>query len=118
MKTVPYRCPHDGGTCHHGCETDSDCFREDGGMALTEPYEGYPLPGHEIPENPLTLERLRRLQHWLKMEGTYHEHEDAVWIHETVRALFDEFTADLCVTCGSGEGEECTCVDPLPPGSA
>ena len=113
------RCPHDGGTCHHGCETDSDCFREAGGMALTEPYDGYPLPGHEIPENPLTLERLRLLNDWLKFKGDTRVfgYDDREWIHETVRALFDEYTNDLCVTCGSGEGEECTCANPPPIGA-
>jgi hypothetical protein len=40
------RCPHDGGTCHHKCGTN-ECFREDGDMFLTKPWEGYPLPGHE-----------------------------------------------------------------------
>jgi hypothetical protein len=50
------RCPHDGGRCHHLCEdrdkgsgyfTFRTCFRELGGMALTKPHDGYPLPGHE-----------------------------------------------------------------------
>jgi hypothetical protein len=42
------RCPHDGGACHHSCVSDEDCFREQGLMSLTEPYPGYPLPGHNI----------------------------------------------------------------------
>lgn len=45
--TKDARCPHDGGTCHHVCGTKS-CFREAGGMRLTTPYDGYPLPGHEF----------------------------------------------------------------------
>ena len=111
------RCPHDGGTCHHNCPNPLQCFREAGGMALTEPHEGYPIPGHEIPENPLTLKRLRRLYRWLEEGGNFFRYEDKTWIHETVRALFDEYTNDLCVTCGSGEGEECTCANPPPIGA-
>lgn len=104
-------CPHDGATCHHGC--DAECFRESGGMALTVPCEGYPLPGHEMPEPPLSTDRLRRLKRWLDSEGAGGKHADRVWIHATVRALFEEFTNGLCLTCG---GEACHCPDPFPPG--
>lgn len=41
------RCPHDGGTCHHAHLCEDRCFREGGGMRLTTPWAGYPLPGHE-----------------------------------------------------------------------
>jgi hypothetical protein len=41
------RCPHDGGVCHHHC-AEGECYREAAGMALSTPYEGYPLPGHAI----------------------------------------------------------------------
>lgn len=45
--TIDWRqCPHDGGRCHHACY-DDPCIRYTGGMALTEPHEGYPLPGYE-----------------------------------------------------------------------
>jgi 8-oxo-dGTP diphosphatase len=37
------RCPHDGGACHHDCEP-GECYREAGGMSLSSPHEGYPLP--------------------------------------------------------------------------
>ncbi len=43
------RCPHDGGRCHHNCNRfpgTEECYREEGGMSLTEPWEGYPLRGH------------------------------------------------------------------------
>lgn len=42
------RCPHDGGFCHHDC-AEGECFREAGGMSLSTPYPGYPLPGHGQP---------------------------------------------------------------------
>jgi hypothetical protein len=112
------RCPHDGGYCHHECPNPLECFRESGGMALTVPAEGYPLPGHKMPDPPLSLENLRRIHAWLEAEGDARifSYEDREWIHRIVRALFDEFTDHLCVTCGSGEGEECTCADPAPIG--
>lgn len=37
------RCPHDGGYCHHTC--DSVCFRATGGGSLSKPYPGFPLKG-------------------------------------------------------------------------
>jgi 8-oxo-dGTP diphosphatase len=36
------RCPHDGGKCHHECKP-GECYREEGGMSLTTPHDGYPL---------------------------------------------------------------------------
>lgn len=43
-----YRCPHDGGTCHHNCADEVKiCVREEQSMSLTTPHEGYPLPGHK-----------------------------------------------------------------------
>lgn len=59
------RCPHDGGACHHRCNSvgftpdtpeyadrvggrrvnGPTCFRKKNGMALTEPWDGFPVPG-------------------------------------------------------------------------
>jgi len=45
LEGFPRRCPHDGGYCHHDCDV-GECFREAGGMSLSTPHPGYPLPGH------------------------------------------------------------------------
>lgn len=63
------RCPHDGGTCHHSCAPD-ECFREERGMALTTPHEGYPLTRVSPDE-----EGLRLLKEHGLIEG-YEVHED------------------------------------------
>lgn len=34
------RCPHDGGYCHHNCETE--CRRKKYGFALSSPWKGFP----------------------------------------------------------------------------
>jgi hypothetical protein len=34
------KCPHDGGTCYHGCEPPY-CFREDRGLMLSKPDRFY-----------------------------------------------------------------------------
>lgn len=53
------RCPHDGGRCHHSCPDEDPCYREEGGMRLTLPWDGYPKDGHKLP--PLTeQERIER----------------------------------------------------------
>jgi hypothetical protein len=36
-------CPHDGGRCHHKCE--SECTRKQAGWSLTTPWEGFPVDG-------------------------------------------------------------------------
>lgn len=36
------RCPHDGGACHHNCKP-GECYREEQGMSLSTPWDGYPI---------------------------------------------------------------------------
>lgn len=38
------RCNHDGGTCHHQCDT-GQCFRLDTHCALSKPWDGFPKNG-------------------------------------------------------------------------
>ena len=107
------RCPHDGGACHHECPNPLRCFRESGGMALTIPHEGYPLPGHEIPECDLSLDNLRLVDKWTKANGNGYSIRDRSWIHRIVKALLEEVLADRCLTCGS---DDCYCPNPHAPG--
>jgi hypothetical protein len=35
------RCAHDGGFCHHNCETQ--CYRRKVGATLSTPHQGFPV---------------------------------------------------------------------------
>lgn len=46
--SVKFRCPHDGGTCHHACANrigPTDCDRKRHNMSLTSPWPGFPVDG-------------------------------------------------------------------------
>lgn len=50
MTEAEYRCPHDGGFCHHGCARrlgPTDCDRKRHGMSLTTPWKGFPVAGNQ-----------------------------------------------------------------------
>jgi len=73
-------------------------------MALTRPCEGYPLPGHEIPECNLSPENLDLLWKWTKANGSGYSIRDRSWIHRIVKALLKEVLADRCPPGGKPRG--------------
>lgn len=55
-----YRCPHDGGACHHGCAErigPTDCDRKRHNMRLTTPWDGFPVEGNQPVLCPIPDER-------------------------------------------------------------